>query len=226
MIEQRVSLIEGKTPFLLIAPSGPNDPKTDLLTEILASKLNGYAVINWGWERSPKIDYLKDKADCNDIDQCKSIVYDEFLEPILKFKNRIIKNHRKVHQFVIQGISGNDLPSSIDIVVGAGSSARPSCAEWAKEIFLYMSAVEGIKAYLAKSGTILSGSLKKHLNQLFSYDNSVQSMQIEIPLTFRKTNEDLNVFTNEIYKVMQHLLTMDEIQAKAIIPSNFRPKIY
>jgi hypothetical protein len=57
------------------------------------------------------------------------------------------------------------LPSSIDIVVGAGSSARPSCAEWAKEIFLYMSAVEGIKAYLAKSGTILSGSLKKHLNE-------------------------------------------------------------
>ena len=88
-MEQRVSIMEGKKPLLLVATSGANDSNTDVLTEVVASKLNSYAVINWGWERSAKIDYLGGKADCNNIDHCRGLVYDEFLEPIIRLKNRI-----------------------------------------------------------------------------------------------------------------------------------------
>ena len=82
-MEQRISVVEGKTHFLLVAPNG-KDQNTDVLTEIVADKSNSYAVINWGWERSTKIDFLGGKADCNNTDHCHGIVYDEFIEPIIE----------------------------------------------------------------------------------------------------------------------------------------------
>ena len=135
-MEQRVSITNGKTPFILIAPNGANDKNTDLLTEIAASKLNSYAVVNWGWERSLKTDYLGGKADCNNINHCQEIVYDEFLKPIIGFKNRILRGENTAYQFIIQGVSGNDLPPEIDIIVG-DVAPNNSCEEWIKKIFVY-----------------------------------------------------------------------------------------
>ena len=236
MLEQRVSITEGKEPLLLVAPSGPNDIYTDCLTEITAKKTNGYAVINWGWERTSNVDYLHDKADCNNTDHCRSVVYDEFLEPIHRFKNRIIRTtprkeyespvyHPIVYQFIIQGVCGNDLPPTVDLVVGAGSPHNPSCRDWVKKIFIYMACVEGLKTRLAKPGSVLSGSLKKNLNQLFSHDPRVQSVQLEVPLSFRRSKTDLDIFTDFLAKAIKHMPSITESQAKAILPSDFEPKI-
>jgi hypothetical protein len=225
-MEQRVSVVEGKKPFLLVAPSGANDKNTDVLTEIVASKLNSYAVINWGWERSAKIDYLGGKADCNNVDHCRGIVYDEFLEPVIRFKNRILRSDAPVYQFIIQGISGNDLPPAIDIVVGDGSPNN-TCDEWVKKIFVYMANIEGLKTHIAKSGSVLAGSKKTHLNQYFSHQqNRVQSMQLEIPLGLRKTSMDIDIFTDFLTNAINHLNNINEIQAKAILPHDYKFKIY
>jgi hypothetical protein len=222
-MEQRVSVTNGKTPFILIAPNGANDKNTDLLTEIAASKLNSYAVVNWGWERSSKIDYLGGKADCNNIDHCRDIVYDEFLQPIIGFKNRILRDKNTVYQFIVQGVSGNDLPPEIDIIVGDGAPNN-SCEEWIKKIFVYMANIEGLKTHVAKSGSTLAGSKKTNLNQYFG--NTVQSMQLEIPLAVRKNIKSINVFTDILAKAINHLVNINKIQAQSILPSNYRPKIY
>lgn len=229
MIE-RVSIAEGKMPFLIIAPSGANDTHTDHLTEIVASKTEGYAVINWGWERSAKTDYLHDKADCNNIDHCKGIVYDEFLEPLLRFKKRITNKKETAYQFIIQGICGNDLPPSVDLVVGAGSPTSPSCEDWIKKVFIYMACVEGLKTRLAKPGSVLSGSARKNLNQLFSPhgwlpDRRVQSLQLEVPLSLRQSEMDIDIFTDFLAKTIKHMTNINETQAKAIVPSDFQLKI-
>jgi hypothetical protein len=225
-MEQRISFIEGKNPFLIVAPAGHDDANTDRLTEMVASKLNGYAVINWGWERATQVDYLHKKADCNNTEHCQSVLYDEFLEPILKFKNRISKENKVVNQFIIQGISGNDFPPQIDMVVGAGSPNCPSCEDWRKKIFIYMALMEGLKTRLAKAGTILSGSLKKNLNQFFSNDPMVQSMQIEVPLDLRKNQENIDIYSDFLSKAIGHLLKISKIQAQSILPKDFQPKIY
>ena len=237
-MEQRVSIVEGKKPFILIAPSGPNDVNTDLLTEILANKLNSYAVINWGWERSTKIDYLKGKADCNNTDHyflpnttnISGLVYEEFLEPIIRFKNRILRSsgqyRQTVYQFIIQGVSGNDLPPNIDVVIGDGSPHN-TCEQWLSKIFIYMANVEGLKAHIAKSGSVLAGSYKTHLNRYFSHQqNSVQSMQIEISLRLRKNTTDIDILTDFLTKSIDHLNNINEIQAKAILPNDYKPKVY
>ena len=89
-----------------------------------------------------------------------------------------------------------------------------------------MANIEGLKTHVAKSGSVLSGSFKKHLNQYFSYDSRVQSMQIEVPLGLRKTTTNIDVFTDFLTKAINHLTSISKIQAQAILPSDFQLKIY
>ena len=63
----RVTVIDGLEPIVVVAPHGFDDPNTDMLAEALATALNAYAVINHGWERDKKVDDANDKANCNSI---------------------------------------------------------------------------------------------------------------------------------------------------------------
>ena len=64
---EKVSVLEGTIPALIIAPHGfkNDDLNTDLIAEEIATDLSAYAVINRGWERADKVDWFNDKADCN-----------------------------------------------------------------------------------------------------------------------------------------------------------------
>ena len=89
MYAERVSVKEGTLPIILLAPHGCNDANTDIIVDTAADKLDCYAVINNGWERSSTVDASQDKANCNNISHChEDVVKDEFLDPILRYSNR------------------------------------------------------------------------------------------------------------------------------------------
>lgn len=87
-----------------------------------------------------------------------------------------------------------------------------------------MANVEGLKVHVAKSGSTLAGSRKTNLNQYFG--NTVQSMQLEVPLGVRENTNGINIFTDILVKAINHLTSINKIQAQAILPSNYHPKIY
>jgi len=197
---QRVRNISGQSPIIIVAPHGyeGDDERTALISEEIANKLNAFAVINLGWERCNKVDFMQDKADCNNVIHClEDVVREEFLEPIVRYKSKILAKHSMVNIFYIHGMSNKHRKISndpkLDIVVGygAGHPNSFSCEDWKKNLFIYLLERNGINAYEGASGGYMSGWNKNNMNQLFRkwyYERNVQSMQIEIIHELRKTN--------------------------------------
>ena len=80
---ERVSIIHGNKPILLIAPHGPEDRNTDTFTASAAKALGCSAVINRGFIKGPRVDVSHDIANCDHVSHCRSpVVYDEFMRPI------------------------------------------------------------------------------------------------------------------------------------------------
>src|SRR6266478_2553999 len=95
-VMERVSINEGKTPVILIAPH-IEDTNTGTIVESASNVLGGYSVINNGWKRADKYDYWTEKANCNNLHHChEDVVKEEFLDPIIRFKNRILKKEKRV----------------------------------------------------------------------------------------------------------------------------------
>lgn len=190
---ERVSIIEGKKPFLFIAPhAAPGDDlNTDLVTKIATSSSGGFAVINNGWEKSPTVNQLKDKANCNNIEHCYSdVVREEFLDPILRFKNRIIQNiHPKCYVFIIHGYWGNYAPYILGC--GNGKPIRNTCDWYTKDsLIAALEETEGLNGIATEDDTgKYSGWSLSNLNQLFLKrgETNVESIQIEITNRYRNT---------------------------------------
>src|SRR5262252_8302687 len=196
---ERVSIIEGRTPVLLVAPHGAkcDDVNTDHLAQHAANVLKAYAVINRGWERSEAVNYFEDKADCNNFNHMEDVVRDEFLDPILRFRSRILKKHGAMFMFLLHGMS-NDIRQKtgepqLDMIVGYGAGTPPSysCEIWRKDLFVYLLSQAGLTIWEGKPGGMMSGWTRNNMNQLFRKhypDARVQSMQIEIVRALR--NDD------------------------------------
>ena len=136
---ERVSVIEGSIPVIVVAPHGfhGDDENTDLIAETIASTIDAYAVINRGWERGDTVDSFKDWADCNNVYHCKEdVVREEFLEPIIRFKNKILKKEQLAYIFYIHGMGNRHRAVAkdpyLDAVLGygAGKPNSFSCDIW------------------------------------------------------------------------------------------------
>ena len=225
VMDQRVSVREGKFPILLIAPHGADDKNTDLLTEFMAELLDAYAVINWGWERASYVDCFEDKANCNNVFHLKEdVVQEEFLDPILKFKKRIRRNHQIVRQFIIHGIS--DM-REIDLIIGCGEGNPPShsCPQWLFNTFAYLAEQEGLNTRIARAGSNYAGKAKKNLNQFFVRwmpDQYVQSLQLETTYGLRKTEEDTLILAEYLSNVINKSLKATRETA----PGDFKPTMF
>ena len=203
---ERVSVIEGKRPIIFVAPHGykGDDENTDAMVEHMSHQLSSYAVINRGWERSDSVDFLKDKADCNNIYQCKEdVVREEFLDPIIRFKNKILRTSQIAYIFYIHGMSNRHRVISkdpyLDVVVGygAGKPNSFSCDMWQKNMLLHHLNQSGITSYEGKAGGAMSGWSRNNLNQYFrkwDYDANVSSMQLEVIYELRH-DKDLAIIT-------------------------------
>lgn len=199
---ERVKIISGDEPIIVIAPHGyeGDDERTTLISETIAQKIGAYAVINQGWERDSVVDCMKDKANCNNVAHCHDeVVKDEFLDPILRFKSKILKKHSSMFIFYIHGMSNkhrifvND--PSMDFVVGYGLGHPHSltCEGWKKDLFIHLMESAGLIVYEGSSGSSMSGWARNNMNQLFRkwyVDPRVQSMQIEIIHELRE-NDDI-----------------------------------
>ncbi len=191
MALERVSIIEGKLPVLLVAPHGyiGDDVNTDIIVDHAAKTMKCYAVINRGWERSDSVDELNDKADCNNFSHMEGVVRDEFLDPILRFRSRILKKHPHMLMYMIHGMS-NDIriktgESALDMIIGYGAGSPPSytCDIWRKDLFCYLLMQAGLTVWEGKAGGMMSGWTRNNMNQLFRKhytEPRLHCLQVEI----------------------------------------------
>jgi hypothetical protein len=220
MSGERVSIIEGHRPIMVVSPHGyqEDDENTALIAESIAHAINCYAVINRGWERADNVDAINDKADCNNATHChEDVVRDEFLDPIFRFRNRIRKQgHQQVFMFMIHGmgnkhrtLAGN---SKLDVVVGygAGSPDSYTCDLWRKNAFISLLEDVGMTIYEGKKGGQMSGWARNNMNQLFRKwyaDASVQSMQLEIIHELRADKDIARLTAEYLATAMQDMST-------------------
>ena len=191
---ERVSIIHGNKPILLIAPHGPEDRNTDTFTASAAKALGCSAVINRGFIKGPRVDVSHDIANCDHVSHCRSpVVYDEFMRPIVRWYNRFSKNHRTLYVFVVHSIDSivRDLTSrDLSMVIGFGQNfknPRFSCDPWRKDLlsFLFAKDKNAWGVWVAGDQSPFSGWEPTCLNQLFygefqNEEPAVQSMQLSI----------------------------------------------
>lgn len=227
---ERVSLIEGQIPVIIFAPHGfqGNDENTAILAELIAKKINAFAIINRGWERSDEVDSLFDKADCNNVNHChEEVVNEEILEPILRFVKKAKSISNCVYVYNIHGMSNNHrkkIQDKIDIVVGygAGSPDSFSMDPWRKDYFMHKLINLGINAYEGKSGGQFSGWAKQNMNQLFRkwyYDSQVQSLQLEVVHELRSDKDMCMLFADYLSTCINELISLLHFTKKEIYKS-------
>jgi len=198
---ERVSLIQGSVPVIIVAPHGfdQNDFNTALIAEQIANRTKCFAIINRGFERSNQVDCFLDKADCNDINHIhEDVVKEEFLDPIIRYKTRLLKYYDEVFIYHIHGMSDRHKTivgdPSLGIVLGYGAGKPDSftCQNWHKDFTLSYLNDNGITSYQGSKGGPMSGWARSNLNQLFRkkyLDERVNSMQLEITYSLRNTDD-------------------------------------
>lgn len=204
-MSERVSIVESRKvqkPILFIAPHGFDDEFTDVIAETAANSTNSFGVFNRSWERAEKVDYLKDKANCNNVLHLQEdVVREEFLDPIIRFQNRILNNHEKMYVFILHGMGDenrNYVPD-VDVVIGygAGQPHSHTCKHWMKNLLTHLFGELDLTAYQAKTGSKFSGWSKNNLNQYWrkhEVDTSVHSFQIQIIKSQRRNKAQSQLF--------------------------------
>lgn len=213
---ERVTLIQGKNPILWIAPHNhqSDDFNTGEIAKSAAKATNSFGIINNGWKRGADYNYNSELCDCNDLRQLVDVPYDEFLEPILRFKTRILRKNGLMHMICIHGCSNNVRnvanDSDLGIIVGWGNGKPNShtCDEWMKNLFCFLASQYGWGVYEGKAGSNYAAWSKNNLCQLFRKTRPeplVHAMQLEIVRDWRSdttraqfTGECIGECINEI----------------------------
>lgn len=226
MPDCRVELREGAedSPIILVAPHLEED-YCDFIAELVAEKLDTYAVINKGWERADAVDFLKDRANCNDLNQllADEVAKDEFLLPITRFATYIRRqNFINVFVFIIHGFGANSKDKP-DVVLGTGLPDRLSCEQWRRDIFAYNLLETGLDVREGAPNGRFAGRAWNNLNQLFKHktelwqkDSAVHSFQIEIEHAWRKSQDTARVIAEALWKSITNLVEMGDIDLRKI----------
>lgn len=218
---ERIRLVEGEHPVLVLAPHGPDDTNTDLIAERVAVEFGAFAVINRGWRRSSSVDSARDMANCNDVRHLHSeVVREEFLEPVLRLKSRIRRKYdENVFVLVVHGCS--DLVRKeaenhdLDIILGYGDGRPPShsCDPRFKDAFVYHLKNEGFGVYEGAKGGRYAGRARNNLNQLFVRwypDQYVDSIQMEIVRDLRCDAGLLDLTISGLVSALDSMMVLDD----------------
>ena len=181
---ERVSVMTGKSPLIFLCPYGADNPATAKLTEEIVYYSEGSAVINRGFRKGFQVDYSQEIADLDRIDHCLSepVVYDEFIRPVTKLKDKLKANHKRIYLFVLTDLKKPG-PVNMDLLIGYGNGDQYtlSCPVWAKDLFSTALMHVELNPYEAASNGGYTGSDARCLNQLFrvyEYDKDVMSMHL------------------------------------------------
>lgn len=222
---ERVSVVEGDKPLLLVAPHGFDDDNTGEITKRIAEEINCYAVINNTWTKGDKVDWSKDIADCNNVYHCQEdVVKEEFFDPFIRYAMTIVQENQQCDIIIVHGM-GNHVRTktkdTIDGILGYGNNQNPSysCDLWRKNGFLYLAQDYHLKLYEGAPSGTYSGFAKKNLNQYWrkwDYDDDVHSMQLELVYEMRKNDivdDTVNVLSDifsEYADFVNHYLETQE----------------
>jgi hypothetical protein len=189
---ERVSLVHGKNPVLLVAPHGFDDSHTATLTEAAAIACNGNAVINRGWERADTVNVLTDKANCNNIKHANhNVVKDEFLDPVNRLASRIATKHRYALILHIHGC-GNDIRKKcgedVDVIIGwgDGNPKRPTSSNQTRNLFTYLCDMAKWMPVQAGTGSKFAAWDRNNLLQLWNNHYIYQALQLEFVTATRR----------------------------------------
>ena len=125
-----IEFISGSTNILLVAPHGHHldDEKTGDLTRLMAEQSGCYAIINEIYCRKAKTPY---RFDLNKLSDVKKNLKNEYLMPLLEYKNNIVKEHGSAWIFWIHDAEQSSIkkdakgrnhinPDEIKVLVGYG----------------------------------------------------------------------------------------------------------
>lgn len=196
-----------KVPAIIVAPHGYkyDDTNTDYIADTISNLLDCTHIINYGWERSDKFDYFKDKANCNNIEHIKEdVIKDEFLNPIINSYNNYLNRGYLPSIFIIHGVhdSIRNSPNAkyLDLIIGSGSTKRRSCSLWDEHFFCRCLSNKMFNVWKGDENGKYSGSTYNNLNQLLNHNDyknnfanvEKSSFQIEIVKSLRK--DELTMF--------------------------------
>lgn len=227
---ERVSIVHGKNPVILVAPHGYDDSFTATMAEAAAKECKGNAVLNWGWERAPKVDVLDDKANCNSLKHAQhDVVKDEFYDPIIKKANALQQKHPKVYVFHVHGC-GNDIRKktgeNLSVVIGWGDGkpARPTATARMRDLFTFV--VENDKLWTpaqAGKGSMFAGWNKDNLLQMWrqwKQSGNVDALQLEFITSLRKNKSEAQTSGTYLGSLISKFIFLEESKFKT--PKSFQ----
>jgi DNA repair photolyase len=220
--KDKIQSIPGHNHILLIAPHGhdKDDENTGALTRLVAEQSGSYAIINETYRRAKSFKTASKKGkrvNLNHLAQVKKHLEKELLDPLLDFKNKIVKQYDNALIFWIHGaddlrlegdISDKDgvNPKDIKVLVGWGQKTgknRHTAEQETKDILFNALNENGLNAVLAnpdkkvnfkKNIRSYCGWDINNLNQMFRSgeykDVKVESFQLEFRKMDCRDNEE------------------------------------
>jgi hypothetical protein len=252
-----IEKIPGHTNILLIAPHGhpKNDKNTGKLVRALAEQNGFYAIINEFYRRADSIETAsKDgkRINVNDLGQVQKHLQEEFLTPLLGYKNEIVKKYGNPLIFWIHGagdrgvagdVSDADVnPKEIKVLVGYGQKTgrnRPTADVKTVEHLINAMNENGLNAVRAnpdkkadpeKGIRTYCGWDRNNLNQLFrsgeNMDPRVQSIQLEFRMTdCRDTAENIKTTASQLSHAITAIVQPDVKPVSKEIVSVIIPQV-
>jgi hypothetical protein len=234
-MRERVKVIKGNAPLLLIAPHAPEDQGTGAIAQIVANELNAFAVINQGFEQSDEVDVNNDRADCNRVRHCEApVVYEEFLKPILKIRQRVTQSNlyhvidpldidddsfKRLLVLHIHGCGDGihmDAQEVVGVIVGYGrGSSKDSltCRAWRKNMFVDLwrnYSMDG-EAFEGSGDGRFAARSADDINQYFRkhvLDRQVESMQLTFPHSMRSSDRQIRVTARTVKDICREILSV------------------
>lgn len=174
---ERVSLIHGTEPIIIVCPHACEEPYMDTVAREVAKRSNAYAIINNGFKISDTVDTSNDQADCDRVDHLtQDVVREEFLDSLLATKRTLSRKHSRIIVLALYGLD-NQIEAkagyNIDVVLGYGQAVvhnSYTCPLWMIDMFINEWKSHGwtsSSVCCGKPGTPMSARSIHHLPQLF-----------------------------------------------------------
>ncbi len=226
-VRERVSVLYGRAPVILVAPHGFDDSYTDIMTEEATITCGGNAIINRGWERSSSVDVLNDKANCNSYEHCQhNVVKDEFFDPLERIQNQLLAKHQTIFVFHIHGCGNNvraqvSHPLHFVIGAGAGKPNRLTCTSSALSLFAWIWKQTGWEPGKAEIGSKFAGWGKDNLLQMWANcAPMIQAMQLEFVTATRSSKSSAETHGAVLGNMINTFMVS---YGKVAPPPNYQP---
>lgn len=239
--KERVTIVYGKNPIVLVCPHGYDDNQTDILTATAAKELDCNALINHGWKRAKLVDELNSIANCNNfnhvMDTANMAVNDEYGRPLIRLVNRALKKssltrankfgyeEQNIYLIHVHGV-GDWIKKTVKdkdltAIIGYGQSDKPShtCRKWEAETLGHYLTLNGLKTYMGANGGNYCARAKINMNQLFKLYpqyriETVRSMQVELTYDSRSDNTKAEKTGKLLAKAVKSLLDHNLLDPK------------